>query len=70
MGRRVKLQKICLKKYFRHKDEEKKITENKACLSDITFDSFGKLQTMRFSLHPKVERIISDEVERINEEPH
>ena len=25
MGRKVKLQKICLKKYFRHKDEEKEI---------------------------------------------
>lgn len=23
MGRKVKLQKICLKKYFRHKDEKK-----------------------------------------------
>lgn len=50
MGRKVKLQKICLKKYFRHKDEEKE-----------TFEVF--------TLHPKVERIISEEVKRINEEP-
>tara|TARA_B100000035_G_scaffold14319_1_gene11737 strand:- start:726 stop:911 length:186 start_codon:yes stop_codon:yes gene_type:complete len=60
MGRKVKLQKLCLKKYFRHKDEEKKITENKARFSDITFDNFGKLETMRF---------FTSEVKRINEEP-
>ena len=27
MGRKVKLQKICLKKYFRHKDEKEENNE-------------------------------------------
>ena len=66
----AKLQKISLKKYFRHKDEEKKIrSKNEVLVKDVVFDSFGKLEGVRFNLHPKVEKIIADEVQRINGEP-
>ena len=54
------IQKLCLKKYFKHKDEK----EDKS-IAGLGVDTWEA----GFILHPKVEKIISDSILKIKEEP-